>query len=193
MLDGLKEVITPSPEAIETFKKVFNDASNEPYYGWIMNKERTVALVSKEATIEELKSKMTLGELTFRVKAHFMGRPKGTGNRTRKYIKFGENYYAWYYIRGVVETLGRVVWLAQFGKDTPLFVYNDNGICIIAHALLDEVSDERVLSLDYICKIESDERKVDSQDAQVWDVTRLSEGEKVELIRRLTKELGLKV
>jgi hypothetical protein len=57
--------------------------------------------------------------------------------------------------------------------------------------MLDEVTDDKVLSLDYICKIESDERKVDPQDAQVWDVTRLSEEEKDQLITRLAMELSV--
>jgi hypothetical protein len=57
--------------------------------------------------------------------------------------------------------------------------------------MLDKVSDDKVLSLAYICKIESDEIKVDPQDAQVWDVTHLSEEEKDQLIKRLAMELGV--
>jgi hypothetical protein len=189
----MNEEIAPSPEAIENFKKAFGDTSTDASYGWLLNKESTVALLTKTSSVEEQKKKMGLGELTYKVKAHFMGRPRANGNRTQKYIKFGENYYAWYYIKRVAETLGRDVWLAQFGKDTPLFIYNDNGICIIAHAMLDEVTDDKVLSLDYICKIESDEKKVDPQDAQVWDVTRLSEEEKEQLIKRLAMELGVRL
>jgi hypothetical protein len=192
-ISELKEVITPSPEAIENFKKVFRDPVEESKYSWLLNRERTVAIVTVPRSIEEQKSKMSLGELSYKVKAYFNGRVKGNGSRTSKYVKIGENWFNWRYLKAVIAVLGKEVNLLQFGKDTPLFVYNDKGICLIAHTLNENVNEEQALSLDYICKIEGNVKEEAPQDAQVWDVTRLSEEEKDQLIKRLAMELGVRL
>jgi hypothetical protein len=43
------------------------------------------------------------------------------------------------------------------------------------------------------CREVGVKQKVDPQDAQVWDVTRLSEEEKDQLIKRLAMELGVRL
>jgi hypothetical protein len=186
-ISELKEVITPSQEAVENFKKVFSDPVEESKYSWLLNRERTVAIVTVPMSIEQLKGKMSLGELSYKVKAYFNGRVRGNGSRTERFVKIGENWFRWRYLKAVIAVLGREVNLLQFGKDTPLFVYNDKGICLIAHALNENVSEEEALSLDYICRIEGNVKK----EVQGWDVASLSDEEKESLIKRLSMELGL--
>ena len=190
-ISEFKKVITPSQEAGENFKKVFRDPVDESNHGWLLNRNGTVALVTVPRSIEDQKGKMSLGELSYKVKAYFNGRIKSNGSKMDRYVKIGGNWFNWRYLKSVITVLGREVNLVQFGKDTPLFVYNDKGICLIAHTLREYVDEEQALSLDYICKIESDEKKAEPQDTQGWDVTSLSEEEKDQLIKRLSMELGL--
>jgi hypothetical protein len=190
-ISEFKKVITPSQEAVENFKKVFRYQIDESNYGWLLNRDGTVALVAVPRSIEDQKSRMSLGELSYKVKAYFNGRVNGNGSKTERYVKIGENWFNWRYLKSVITVLGREVNLVQFGKDTPLFVYNDKGICLIAPTLREYVDEEQSLSLDYICKIESNEKKAEPQDTQGWDVTSLSDEEKDQLIKRLSVELGL--
>jgi hypothetical protein len=184
--------IDPNVKAIEKFEQLFGERVDE-YTKWLLlNEERTVGMITEPLSVNEVKKLMKLGEMTGWNKITI----RKTSLKYNKYVKVGENYYSKNFMYNVSLVLGPNLEIAIFGKETPLFLWNENGICLIAPTLTESVNPEKVIDLSKIARIENVSNKPNN--CSIIDpvdqfISKLKSEEKKNLINKLISELEIRI
>jgi hypothetical protein len=184
--------IDPNVKAIEKFEQLFGERVDE-YTKWLLlNEERTVGMITEPLSVNEVKKLMKLGEMTGWNKITI----RKTSFKYNKYVKVGENYYSKNFMYNVSLVLGPNLEIAIFGKETPLFLWNENGICLIAPTLTESVNPEKVIDLSKIARIENVSNNPNN--CSIIDpvdqfISKLKSEEKKNLINKLISELEIRI
>jgi len=185
---NLETKITPKEEALAKFKQVFGERTEVYTKYMLLNDDRIVGMIIEPISVNEVKNRMKLGQLTITCKIGVYQEPL----KNEKFVEIGGNYYPKSEIYGVSQVLGSELQIATFGKETPLFLFNDNGICLIAPLLKEKVKMEEVIELSKIARIEYDNKHSDNDPLDKYIKT-LKEGEKINLVNKLISELGISI
>ena len=196
----LDSPIFPSQEVIEKFKKLYRDYTFESKFNWIINGSRNVAIVYDVKSVldvrRRLKFPVNSERPIFMAKAIFNSRLRRIRDKQYKVVSIGGNYYTLIHVSKVIDVLGSEVYLVVWEKETPLFIYNNKGICLIANAFYDDVCsvllEEDLVDLNYICKLETIDVENNSCSGAIWDLTRLSDEEKMSIISKLVRDLNIR-
>jgi len=179
----------PRPSAVvkRRFEEVFGNWEHGAINALLLSPERTVALVDREATVAEIAKEMHFERV------EWVGRWQLNGNFVRRkrfkreYIKVGDGYYSPKLLVGVARVLGRELSFYKAEGASPLFVVNEEGCCVIAPRVEPNPEEVGCYELRDVAKELAVAIKAPSESF----LDQLSEGEALELIERLSRELGI--